>query len=40
MHVVQDEKHELFECPLYTPTREILLKKNKMNEQNVNFTFS
>ena len=24
MHVVEDEKHVLLECPLYTPTRDIL----------------
>ena len=30
MHVVEDEKHLLLECPLYTPTRDILFKK--MNE--------
>ena len=35
MHVVEDEKHVLLECPLYTPTRDILFQK--MNEHNVSF---
>ena len=35
MHVVEDEKHVLLDCPLYTPTRDILFQK--MNEHNVNF---
>ena len=34
MHVVEDEKHVLLECPLYTPTRDILFQK--MNEHYVN----
>ena len=35
MHVVEDEKHVLLECPLYTPTRDILFQK--MNEHKGNF---
>ena len=35
MRVVEGEKHVIFKCPFYTPTRDILFKK--MNEHNVNF---
>ena len=35
MHVVQGEKHVLFECTLYTPTRYSLFQK--MIKHNVNF---
>ena len=35
LHVLDNEKHVLLECPLYTPTRYILFKKK--NEHNVNF---